>query len=365
MSGWAGGQAWADDDSGGSESSSEAVTISTDYVTGPEGHGQEFSPAPMVDDAFNQQSWPPRQAGAAWAESSSAVPNYATTSGEDQELFYYGVEHRNPAAASHEFYTRQALPLVTTDSHIAPSAVRHHHLTDAQLTAVPNAPVGLDDTDHRSPRDPSAVAAGQMVTTATSKAVQAAMPSTIPAPTAAWPLSGSTDPSRFTQPRVKQEQHLRSHPAPLASQLATDKSEVANTCPFCIVLPNGKTRQRRVLKRERQRPKFGRWWRQAGYNGPKYCQRCSEVFRDHIMRQKPNSASCTRDHPCDDCTKVLHHFDKTGQALWDSFDERAASNKAKVVAKRKQHQVEGGAAQLPLFQRPKLNPVVMTPPDFG
>ena len=51
-------------------------------------------------------------------------------------------------------------------------------------------------------------------------------------------------------------------------------------CPFCVnrslssraieAVPGGsRTRQRRELKSERKTPKWGRWWRQFGYNGPK------------------------------------------------------------------------------------------------
>ena len=59
------------------------------------------------------------------------------------------------------------------------------------------------------------------------------------------------------------------------------------------------------------------------------CQRCSEVLRDHIMRQKPNSARCTREQPCDDCRKVLDHFSLSGNQLWQKFDERAQHNRLK------------------------------------
>lgn len=41
----------------------------------------------------------------------------------------------------------------------------------------------------------------------------------------------------------------------------------------------------------RQSRKFGNWWRCYGYSGEEYCQRCSEVFRDHLLRQKSNSVS--------------------------------------------------------------------------
>ena len=50
------------------------------------------------------------------------------------------------------------------------------------------------------------------------------------------------------------------------------------------------------------------------------------------MRQKPNSALCTRSQPCDDCKKVLEHFMLSGDALWAKFDERAQQNKLKRSA---------------------------------
>ena len=53
---------------------------------------------------------------------------------------------------------------------------------------------------------------------------------------------------------------------------------------------------------------MGNWWRGYGYAGAPYCQRCSEVFRDHLIRQKPNSANCSRDDPCHDCAKLLENF---------------------------------------------------------
>ena len=111
-----------------------------------------------------------------------------------------------------------------------------------------------------------------------------------------------------------------------------------NMCPFCFNSDSatGKTRQRRALKkRERKIPKLGRWWRQFGYTGPKYCQRCSEVVRDHLMRQKPNSAGCARDSPCDDCSKVIQHFGvPSNEVLWQRFDFQAQINKMKRDKKR-------------------------------
>jgi hypothetical protein len=48
---------------------------------------------------------------------------------------------------------------------------------------------------------------------------------------------------------------------------------------------------------ERKQQKMGRWWSGYGYEGGAYCQRCSEVFRDHLIRQKSNSARCERGAP--------------------------------------------------------------------
>ena len=360
MAEWAvGGRAWSSSDGeSASSSASEACTISTDF-TAVEGHGQDAVAASIAEEGF-QQRWSPRQAAGPWNESAPDVPSYAGVSGDDQELFYYGVEHRNPAAASHEFVTRQAAPAMIADSATA-SAAMHQPFIAPLLATGQDVLVDLDGTGRQDMRAISAVPAGQTLPVANQPGVQAAA--------TAWPLAGITEgvdrnfPSQVKQDaQANQDADLRSqhHPPPtgqlVTSQPETATSEVANACPFCTDEPPfGKTRQRRVLKRERQRPKFGRWWRQAGYSGPKYCQRCSEVFRDHIMRQKPNSASCTRSNPCDDCGKVLRHFDKSGQVLWDAFDERAATNKAKVVEKRRQHQADASTTQ-PSAQRAKSNP---------
>jgi hypothetical protein len=110
-----------------------------------------------------------------------------------------------------------------------------------------------------------------------------------------------------------------------------------NRCRRPIALPGLADRRTSAQSTERQKPKFGRWWRQYGYAGPRYCQRCSEVFRDHIMRQKPNSAGCQREAPCDDCAKVLNAFGEgagvgtvsSREPLWRRFDERARNNKLK------------------------------------
>ena len=67
-------------------------------------------------------------------------------------------------------------------------------------------------------------------------------------------------------------------------------------------------RKRRQMKRVRTENKLGCWWKKYGYTGPRYCQRCSELFRDHIIRQYSNSAGCSRRFPCNDCTRIIKHF---------------------------------------------------------
>jgi hypothetical protein len=123
-------------------------------------------------------------------------------------------------------------------------------------------------------------------------------------------------------------------------------------CPFCSASPecsvgddarNGgdedvdkKRRSRRERKQPRANFKLGQWWKGFGYSGPRYCQRCSEVFRDHLIRQQSNSASCKRTDPCNDCAKVLTHF--RDKDPWARIDAREEQNRLK----RKQRQSKGG-----------------------
>lgn len=121
--------------------------------------------------------------------------------------------------------------------------------------------------------------------------------------------------------------------------------EPQQPCPFCtdsgeddeFECDGRKTRKRRRKAVSRTTQRHGRWWQTLGYGGPAYCQRCSEVFRDHIIRQKPNSAECNRDHPCHECAKVLAHFSAgTGnhETLWGVIDARGyATVRRRSVAK--------------------------------
>ena len=323
MAEWSVARAWSTSDDGAScnlswssgDSNSvssmarEPRTIPPRLATA--GHSQDFGTAPTTGDRFHHH-WSPHE--------KERPRNDAAASADDQEVYV------NPAAASHEFFNGQA----------------SHSMSASSAT-------GLVAQQHN-------ISAGPLE-------AQVALLADM-----AWPLTGPSEPTRVpptgehnlhwqsqSTPVSFDEQHLPSMPQLAASHNAALQSQVDPVCPFCTLdAPKGKTRRRRTLKRERQRPKFGNWWKKDGYRGPSYCQRCSEVFRDHIMRQKPNSASCSRDAPCDDCTKVLRHFDKSGQVLWDVFDRRAMSNSAKVVEKRKQqHRSEVDVAQPPV-QRAKL-----------
>ena len=155
---------------------------------------------------------------------------------------------------------------------------------------------------------------------------------------------GKTSPHQPSQPQVKKEQlgvgkrartasARASKPARKAVTQEPNLDEPQEQCPFCAANDNAadnaddgrKTRKRRRKAVSRTTQRHGRWWQTLGYAGPSYCQRCSEVFRDHIIRQKPNSAGCNRNNPCDECAKVLVHFcggNTDHKELWHRIDAR-------------------------------------------
>ena len=62
--------------------------------------------------------------------------------------------------------------------------------------------------------------------------------------------------------------------------------------------------------------RMGRFWKTAGYNGPAYCNRCSNVFRAHMVKEGVSDKKCSRDVPCPICKGVLSHFTcSTDEAL--------------------------------------------------
>eukprot|EP01050_Picozoa_sp_SAG11_P012444 SAG11_NODE_1382_length_5077_cov_15.913620_3_plen_357_part_00 len=86
-------------------------------------------------------------------------------------------------------------------------------------------------------------------------------------------------------------------------------------------LDGGRTRNRRRKSTARKKVRIGRWLRGYGYFGPKYCQRCSEIFTDHLVRQMSNSADCTRERPCCECYKMLHYYPVD---VWERVAAKAA-----------------------------------------
>ena len=78
----------------------------------------------------------------------------------------------------------------------------------------------------------------------------------------------------------------------------------------------------RNRKDVRRHNRQGKWWSSVGYNGDPYCQRCSEIFRDHIIRTMSNSAKCTREHPCHDCEQILCCFTDGRENAFQKMDER-------------------------------------------
>ena len=85
-------------------------------------------------------------------------------------------------------------------------------------------------------------------------------------------------------------------------------------------------RKRRRMKKSRSSNTLGKWWRKYGYCGAAYCQKCSEIFRDHLLRQISNSAHCSRKCPCVDCQRVLCKMgNQTLEQLWAKVDAGAAS----------------------------------------
>lgn len=78
----------------------------------------------------------------------------------------------------------------------------------------------------------------------------------------------------------------------------------------------------RNRKDVRRHNRQGKWWSSVGYNGEPYCQRCSEIFRDHIIRTMSNSANCTREHPCHDCEQILRCFTGGRENAFNKMEER-------------------------------------------
>lgn len=115
-------------------------------------------------------------------------------------------------------------------------------------------------------------------------------------------------------------------PSPYA--VKQDSKQALRVCPHCLDpigdltksnVSGGKTpahgwpriqTQSRTRARRRSKNRAGLWWKKLGYAGPVYCQRCSEVFRDHIVRGNHNNENCDLITPCRKCRKVLVQCDQ-------------------------------------------------------
>ena len=119
--------------------------------------------------------------------------------------------------------------------------------------------------------------------------------------------------------------------------------ESCDSCPFCgasaqsqvsdaQVSDSDRSRKRRKRPEARKHFRTGNYWRGIGYSSEAYCQRFSEVFRDHLLRQNPNSANCSRENPCDDCTKILTFFPPE-PGRWTLFEAKQSQKRQRQKMK--------------------------------
>jgi hypothetical protein len=101
----------------------------------------------------------------------------------------------------------------------------------------------------------------------------------------------------------------RKGPAP--AELHAPGGAPEMVCPFCSAgstCPDAeeeggaddlqKTRRRRRVRKQRKVNRFGKWWKNFGYGGPKYCLRCSEARPDKRRRSLGLSCRDLVPYPC-------------------------------------------------------------------
>lgn len=91
------------------------------------------------------------------------------------------------------------------------------------------------------------------------------------------------------------------------------KEETRPPCPLCFKTDHGG---------------LGVFWKKFGYDGPAYCTLCSSGFRNHIIRQRKSRSPCSRDTPCDLCSKILGHFSTDRAASYAAIDAHSPTSKA-------------------------------------
>ena len=151
---------------------------------------------------------------------------------------------------------------------------------------------------------------------------------------------------------VSADAEVSSPPAEVSPTDADSPSPPAGASPSSATGGSagaGERVQRRALrkvKRGRSINKVGKWWKMYGYSGPPYCQRCSEVFRDHIIRQISNSANCSRASPCTDCTQVLNYLPKPHEDVWAKMDRTKEARGTRAPKQSKKSAAAVGLVQL-------------------
>ena len=90
--------------------------------------------------------------------------------------------------------------------------------------------------------------------------------------------------------------------------------------------------------------------------GPPYCQRCSEIFRDHIIRQISNSAGCSRERPCRDCHTILQHFKTPLEQVWRLIQEKCREKARPKACPRPANRMEIELARPAACSAPSSKP---------
>lgn len=96
---------------------------------------------------------------------------------------------------------------------------------------------------------------------------------------------------------------------------------------------------------------LGAFWKKFGYAGPAYCTLCSSSFRNHIIRQRKTRSSCSRESPCEQCSKILSYFPGDWAATYAAIDAATADSD---VDPGRPHIKYGKAQSLNLFSQASM-----------
>jgi len=111
-------------------------------------------------------------------------------------------------------------------------------------------------------------------------------------------------------------------PSPIDSSLAVRPAPLPGdaplVCPLC---------ERECAAQHR----MGHFWKSFGYAGPAYCNRCSSVFRAHMLMEGVSEKKCSRQVPCYICKQVLRQF---SCPIEDALKSMEAAQKKEKSRKR-------------------------------